>query len=166
MILVGLGSSLPGPGGLSPLETCREAAAALDAIPGFRLLALSRWWESAPVPPEPGAPSFVNGVARLEGEGDPRALLAALQSVEARHGRERPYLNAPRTLDLDLLDFDGALSDDPALTLPHPRLHLRRFVLAPLAEVAPGWRHPRTGEGVAALLARVADQDCRPAELA
>jgi 2-amino-4-hydroxy-6-hydroxymethyldihydropteridine diphosphokinase len=116
------------------------------------------------VPPDPGAPPFVNGVARLEGAGaEPGALLVALQAIEAAHGRERPRPNAPRTLDLDLLDFDGALADDPALTLPHPRLHRRRFVLAPLAEVAPGWRHPRTGEGVADLLAAVLGQECRPA---
>lgn len=113
------------------------------------------------MPPTPGAPSFVNGVARLSGQADARALLAALQAIEARHGRERPYANAPRTLDLDLLDAGGALSDDPALLLPHPRLHLRRFVLAPLAEVAPAWRHPRTGESVAALLAATGGQDCR-----
>jgi len=164
VILIGLGASLPGPGGVAPLETCRRAAAALDrAVPGLRLQALSGWWESEPVPPQPGAPRFVNGVARLEGGAalQPIALLCALQGIEAAHGRERPYPNAPRSLDLDLLDCDGTLSDDPALTLPHPRLHLRRFVLAPLAEVAPLWRHPRMGEGVAGLLAAVAEQACR-----
>ncbi len=164
--LVGLGASLFGPTGLSPLDTCRAAAAALDGIAGVRLVALSRWWESAPVPPTPGAPPFVNGVARLDGQAGPRALLAALQAIEAAHGRERPYPNAPRTLDLDLLDAGGALADDPVLTLPHPRLHLRRFVLAPLAEVAPGWRHPRTGETVEALLAATAGQACAPLVLA
>lgn len=168
MILIGIGASLPGRGGRAPLDTCRAAAAALDgALPGLRLRALSRWWGSAPVPPTRGAPPFVNGVARLEGEGAaPRDLLAALQAIEAAHGRERPYPNAPRTLDLDLLDADGALAGDAALTLPHPRLHLRRFVLAPLAEVAPEWRHPRTGEAVGALLAATADQACAALVLA
>lgn len=164
MVLIGIGASLPGPDGSAPLATCRAAAAALDEVlPGLRLAALSRWWESAPVPPMPGAPWFVNGVARLEGRGaDPVALLRALQALEARHGRVRPYPNAPRSLDLDLLDAGGAVLEDPALTLPHPRLHLRRFVLAPLAEVAPGWRHPGTGEGVAALLRALPPQELRP----
>jgi 2-amino-4-hydroxy-6-hydroxymethyldihydropteridine diphosphokinase len=166
MILIGIGANLPGPDGAAPLATARAAAAALDAIPGLRLEALSRWWESAPIPPDPAAPWFVNGVARLSGEIEPRALLAALQAIEARHGRERPYPNAPRSLDLDLLDASGALSDDPALTLPHPRLHLRRFVLAPLAEVAQGWRHARLGASVEQLLDSLPPQELRPVPLA
>lgn len=162
MILIGIGASLPTPDGTLPRETCRAAAAALDALPGLRLRALSRWWESAPIPPMPGAPWFVNGVARLEGEAEPEALLAALHAIEAAHHRARPYPNAPRTLDLDLLDGHGALRDGPGLILPHPRLHERAFVLRPLAEVAPFWRHPRTGEGVDALIARLPPQEIAP----
>lgn len=161
MILIGIGASLPAPDGRLPRETCRAAAAALDAIPGLRLRALSRWWESAPVPPMPGAPWFVNGVARLEGRAAPEAVLDALQALEARFGRERPYPNAPRTLDLDLLDHDGLVLDTPRLTLPHPRMSARAFVLLPLAEVAPGWRHPVTGAGVHALVAALPEQEIR-----
>jgi 2-amino-4-hydroxy-6-hydroxymethyldihydropteridine diphosphokinase len=161
MILIGIGASLPAPDGRAPRETCRAAAAALDSIPGLRLRALSRWWESAPVPPMPGAPWFVNGVARLEGEATPEAVLDALQALEARFGRERPYPNAPRTLDLDLLDHVGRVMDTPRLTLPHPRMTGRAFVLLPLAEVAPGWRHPVTGEAVHALIAALPDQKIR-----
>jgi 2-amino-4-hydroxy-6-hydroxymethyldihydropteridine diphosphokinase len=162
VILVGIGASLPAPDGATPRETCAAAAALLDALPGLRVAALSRWWESAPVPPMPGAPWFVNGVARLEGEMDPEALLDALQSIEARFGRQRPFPNAPRTLDLDLLDHGGITRNGPRLTLPHPRMTGRAFVLRPLAEVAPGWTHPATGEGLAALLATLPPQEIRP----
>lgn len=162
MILVGIGASLPTPDGTLPRETCRAAAAALDALPGLRLRALSRWWESAPIPPMPGAPWFVNGVARLSGQMPPDALLAALHAIEAAHHRARPFPNAPRTLDLDLLDCHGALADGPALTLPHPRLTERAFVLLPLAEVAPAWQHPSIKVGPAALIAALAPQQIRP----
>jgi len=160
--LIGIGASLPGPDGRAPLATCQAAAAALDALAGLRLQALSRWWESAPIPPIPGAPWFVNGVARLAGEAQPAALLAALHAIEAAHHRTRPYPNAPRTLDLDLLDCNGTLAESPALTLPHPRLGQRGFVLYPLREVAPAWRHPVTGEGIEALLARLPPQELCP----
>ena len=109
-----------------------------------------------------GAPWFVNGVARLSGRAEPAALLAALHAIEAAHHRARPYPNAPRTLDLDLLDCDGLLRDSEALRLPHPRLSERGFVLHPLAEIAPAWRHPVTGEGIAELIGRLPPQELRP----
>nr|WP_314070911.1 2-amino-4-hydroxy-6-hydroxymethyldihydropteridine diphosphokinase [uncultured Roseococcus sp.] len=162
MILVGIGANLPGPDGSAPRETCRAAAAALGALPGLQLEALSRWWESAPIPPMPGAPWFVNGVARLAGEADPAELLAALHAIEAAHHRARPYPNAPRTLDLDLLDCEGLVREGPSPILPHPRMTARAFVLLPLAEVAPGWHHPVTGEGIQALIEALPPQDLRP----
>ena len=162
MILVGIGANLPGADGAAPRATCAAALRELAALPGLRLLAASSWWESAPIPPMPGAPWFVNGVARLEGRAEPAALLAALHGIEARHHRARPFPNAPRTLDLDLLDCHATVVATPALTLPHPRLHQRGFVLHPLAEVAPGWRHPVTGATVEALLAALPPQEVRP----
>jgi len=124
-------------------------------LPGLRLAALSHWIRTAPEPPMPGAPEFFNGVARLEGEAEPVALLAALHAIEAAAGRARPFPNAPRTLDLDLIALGDLVRTGPDPVLPHPRAHLRRFVLQPLAEVAPGWRHPVLGETVEALLARL-----------
>jgi 2-amino-4-hydroxy-6-hydroxymethyldihydropteridine diphosphokinase len=125
---------------------------------------LSRLWDSAPVPAS-DQPRFVNAVLRAEGAPDPAALLAALHGIEARFGRVRGERNAARTLDLDLLDLNGLIRAAPAPVLPHPRLGQRAFVLAPLAEVAPGWRHPVTGETVEALLAALPEEDrdaCRP----
>lgn len=168
-ILVAIGANLPGPDGAPPVETCRRAAAALDRVlPGVRLVALSGWWASDPVPPQPGAPRFVNGVARLRARGappDPAALLAALHRLEAAAGRERPYPNAPRTLDLDLIACGALLRDAPDPVLPHPRAHRRGFVLCPLAEVAPGWRHPRLGLSVEALIAALPAEEPRPERL-
>ena len=96
------------------------------------------------------------------GVADPAALLAALQAIEAQHGRVRSEPNAARTLDLDIIAMGDLVRDAPDPVLPHPRAHERRFVLAPLAEIAPGWVHPRLGLGVAALLARLPPQDLRP----
>jgi 2-amino-4-hydroxy-6-hydroxymethyldihydropteridine diphosphokinase len=135
-----------------PAESVRLASALAGDLPGVRRVSLSRLWDSAPVPVS-DQPRFVNAVLRAEGTPDPAALLAALHGIEARFGRVRGEQNAARTLDLDLLDLNGLVRASPPPILPHPRLHLRAFVLAPLAEVAPGWRHPVTGETVEALLA-------------
>lgn len=153
-VLISLGANLPTPDGETPLQTCQGAAAALDSLPGLRLVSLSRWYQTAPEPPVPEAPPYVNGVARLEGKvEDTAALLSLLQALEAAAGRRRPFPNAPRSLDLDLICVGGLVRPGPDPVLPHPRAHLRRFVLQPLADVAPDWRHPVFGQDVAALLA-------------
>jgi 2-amino-4-hydroxy-6-hydroxymethyldihydropteridine diphosphokinase len=153
MILIAIGANLPGPLGESPLETCRAAVAALGAIPGLTLVSVSSWYRSAPVPPS-GQPDYVNGVARLSGTIGPEALLAATQAIEARFGRRRSVANAARTLDLDLIDLDGLVRPGPDPILPHPRAHLRAFVLLPVRDVAPDWVCPGRGEDVGTLLAQ------------
>lgn len=163
MILVALGANLPGPDGASPRATLE---AALTALPehGVAVRRRSRWYRSVPVP-ACDQPWFVNGMVEVETTLDPAGLLAVLHRVETAMGRVRGAANAPRTCDLDLIDFHGRV--DPGGTgrpiLPHPRLSQRLFVLRPLADLAPGWVHPATGEPVATLLARLPPgQACEP----
>jgi 2-amino-4-hydroxy-6-hydroxymethyldihydropteridine diphosphokinase len=99
-------------------------------------------------------PEYRNGVAIVEADGSPQAVLAGLLRVEAVLDRERGARNAARTLDLDLIAHGRTMLDTPGLTLPHPRAHQRLFVMGPLAEIAPGWVHPVLGETAAALAAR------------
>ena len=136
------------------MATCEAALERLAASAPVRVVARAAWYRSAPVPVS-DQPWFVNGVALLETVLDPVALLAALHAVEAAFGRDRQVRNAARSLDLDLLDYHGRIDPGPAPVLPHPRLQGRAFVLAPLADLAPNWRHPVSGERAATLLARV-----------
>jgi 2-amino-4-hydroxy-6-hydroxymethyldihydropteridine diphosphokinase len=160
MILLGLGANLPSSAG-PPVATLEAALAELEAS-GARVVARSRWFRTAPVPPSDQA-WFVNAVARLETTLEPMELLTLLQKVERAFGRRRAVRNEARPLDLDLLDYDGRILDIPGLVLPHPRLHLRAFVLLPLQDVAPGWRHPVLGETVSELIAKLpADQVAAP----
>jgi 2-amino-4-hydroxy-6-hydroxymethyldihydropteridine diphosphokinase len=147
---IGLGANLGDP---------RAAiAAAIEAIAAFEttiVVARSSLYRSAPL--DAAGPDFVNAVVAVQTRLSPHELLARLHAVEAQQGRERPYRNAPRTLDLDLLLHGDATIQTPTLTLPHPRMHLRAFVLVPLAEIAP--ELVITGRGpVAALLASVEAQ--------
>lgn len=153
MILVGIGSNLAAPGFGSPQDTAEAALAQLPTI-GVAVVRCSRWYLSEPVPPS-NQPWYVNAVAVVETRLAPVALLAALIALEARFGRRRSVPNAARTLDLDLLDYDDRQTQTQRLALPHPRLHERRFVLAPLAEVAPHWRHPRLAMTASELLLRL-----------
>ncbi|MDM0036309.1 2-amino-4-hydroxy-6-hydroxymethyldihydropteridine diphosphokinase [Variovorax sp. J22P271] len=130
-------------------ETVLRAMDDLDRLPRTRVSARSSLYRSAPV--NAGGPDFVNAVVALQTGLDPHALLAELQRLEAGAGRERPYRNAPRTLDLDLLRHGDAVLDTPQLRLPHPRLAERAFVLLPLAEIAPE-------QVTSQQLAQVADQ--------
>ncbi|QPF74557.1 2-amino-4-hydroxy-6-hydroxymethyldihydropteridine diphosphokinase [Roseateles sp. DAIF2] len=155
---IGLGANL---GDLA--ATLRAALAALAALPDTELQGVSGAWRSAPV--EAGGPDYLNAVARLRTALAPEALLDALQAIELAHGRERPYLNAPRTLDLDLLLYAEQRLDTPRLSLPHPRLHQRAFVLRPLLELAPALAAPGLG-ALAAYLPGLAGQRIERLDLA
>ncbi|MDE0409633.1 MAG: 2-amino-4-hydroxy-6-hydroxymethyldihydropteridine diphosphokinase [Alphaproteobacteria bacterium] len=151
MILIGLGANLPSPEHGPPQATLAAALDALEAR-GARVLRRSPWYESAPVPPS-GQPWYVNAVAEVESRLSPPALLDALLAVEAGFGRTRGVRNASRSVDLDLLDHGGLVTGpDEKPELPHPRLHERAFVLLPLRDIAPGWRHPASGRTVEALI--------------
>lgn len=145
-----LGSNLSG--GFASSEALLEAALASFSRAGLPVLARSRWWRSAAWP-DPSGPEYRNGIALVEAKGAATAILAKLLRIEARFGRVRSDRNAPRTLDLDLIAFGRLVIDAPGLTLPHPRAHERLFVMGPLAEIAPGWRHPVSGAGATELAA-------------
>ena len=148
---VGIGANLD-----DPAARVRRAFAALDALPRTRVRRRSSLYRSAPQGYR-AQPDFVNAVAELQTALEPRELLGALQALEAQAGRERSFPNAPRTLDLDLLLYDGERIDEKALTLPHPRMHERAFVLVPLLEIAPDAAIPGLG-AARDCLGRVGDQ--------
>ena len=131
-----------------------SAVASLGAI--LSVLTVSRVFETDPVGVVGPQGPFLNAAVAGEFEGAACGLLTALLTLEREHGRQRPHAGAARTLDLDLIFFGDARVDEPGLTVPHPRFRERRFVLEPLAEVAPDWRDPVTGLTVAELLARLA----------
>jgi 2-amino-4-hydroxy-6-hydroxymethyldihydropteridine diphosphokinase len=161
VILIGIGANLPGADGRPAIETCRQAAALLKALPGLEFRALSNWYRSAPIP-RAEQPDFCNGVIRFEGAPEPEALLAALHVIEDRFGRRREAVNAARTLDLDLIDLNGLVRAVPPPVLPHPRAHLRAFVLRPILDVAPGWWHPTMNASVTTLLVDLPRQEIEP----
>ena len=159
-VVIALGSSLGGRFG-SPEAVI---AAALDRLPaaGFMVLARSTPWRSASWP-DPTQPDYINAVAIVETPLGPAETLARLHDLEVEFGRVRGEPNAPRTLDLDLIAHGRTIGAGPDLVLPHPRAGERLFVVGPLAQVAPAWRHPVTGETAAALAAAASvGRDARP----
>jgi 2-amino-4-hydroxy-6-hydroxymethyldihydropteridine diphosphokinase len=156
MILIGLGANLPSQAG-QPADTLKRALGELERQ-GVEIQGLSALYQT-PAWPDPADPAFVNAVAAVKTSLQPVELLMLLHGVETDFGRLRSASNAPRTLDLDLLDYDGRVIADPQLMLPHPRMATRSFVLVPLRDVAPGWRHPVTGHGLMELLAALPDRD-------
>ncbi|MGE0330080.1 MAG: 2-amino-4-hydroxy-6-hydroxymethyldihydropteridine diphosphokinase [Ramlibacter sp.] len=117
-------------------QTVRDAVTAIGQLPGTTVEKQSSLYRTAPV--DSSGPDYINAVVEIVTALPAPELLAALQAIEQAAGRERPYRNAPRTLDLDVLLFGGGSISSPALTIPHPRMHERAFVLVPLAEIAPG----------------------------
>lgn len=162
MIFIAIGSNLPHPEFGPPVDVCN---AAIDAIEtgGCRILAKSRWYRSAPVPAS-DQPDFVNGVVSIQTALEPAALLSSLHAIESRFDRVRSVPNAARTLDLDLIAYGDMVNDGPeSPILPHPRMAGRGFVLLPLRDVAPAWKHPVLGDTLAAFIAALPDdQICCP----
>ena len=156
---VGLGSNLD-----RPLDQITSALAELDALPATRLARRSSLYRTEPVG-YADQPDFVNAVAELRTTLEPHALLDALLALEQAHGRVRSIPNGPRTLDLDLLLYDALVLAGPKLTLPHPRMHERAFVLVPLDEIAPQAEIPGRGR-VADLLAALDRSSVRRCEAA
>lgn len=148
--VVALGGNIAGDYGSS--EALLEAALARFAEAGLPILRRSSWWRSAAWP-DPNAQEYRNGVVLVEAALPPQALIRTLFALEAEFGRRRGERNAPRTLDLDLIAYGRIISEDPEMTLPHPRAHERLFVMGPLAEIAPGWRHPILGRTAGELAA-------------
>jgi 2-amino-4-hydroxy-6-hydroxymethyldihydropteridine diphosphokinase len=144
---IGLGSNLE-----DPRSQLQQAFADLGQLPGTSLLARSSLYCSAPVG-YADQPDFVNAVAKIATALTPQALLQTLLQIEHRHGRERTFRNAPRTLDMDLLLYDDLRLHEHGLTIPHPQMHLRAFVLQPLLEIAPDCVIPAVGSAAQAMQA-------------
>jgi 2-amino-4-hydroxy-6-hydroxymethyldihydropteridine diphosphokinase len=160
---IAMGANLPGSDGAPPRAACEKAVLLLGRLPGVTACCRSRWFSTASVP-DASQPRYINGMIRLEGVSlGPEALLAACQAIEAQAGRVRGEADAARTLDLDIIDMAGLVRAAPDPVLPHPRAHLRAFVLLPLRDVAPDWVHPVLRVGVGALLAGLRPQDVREA---
>ena len=165
MIIIGLGSNLPGTGGESPSQTL-DAALEKLADRGVEIVERSSWHETEPVPPS-DQPNFSNGVALVRTDLSPKNLMDLLLQIEADFGRQRRTRWEARVLDLDIIDFDGRVLPNPEgwqaagemetaeLVLPHPRMHQRSFVLRPLAEILPEWTHPVLGSGIRQLLEQI-----------
>lgn len=150
---IGLGANLG-----AAHETVQAALKDLAAEPGIELVKVAPLYSSAPI--DSSGPNYINTVASIHTSLGPEQLLTALQRIELVHGRERPYVNAPRTLDLDLLLYDDITLNTPMLTIPHPRMHLRAFVLQPLRDIAGNLMLSQGS--LDALLAQCSDQGLTP----
>ncbi len=159
-VVVALGSNLTGQYRSS--RALLEAALTRFPTFGLNVTARSCFWRSAAWP-NPADPPYFNAVALVDTALDARRIMRNLLDLETQFGRIRDAENGPRTLDLDLIGFGRDVIDEPGLILPHPRAHLRRFVMGPLAEICPEWRHPRLGRSAAELVADAfVGADARP----
>lgn len=155
MILIALGANLPSRAG-TPAQTLRASLGTLsekriEPVAASRIFVTPAW-------PDPNDPPFANAAIRVKTLLAPKVLMEELASIENQFGRVRATPNASRTLDLDLIDYDGRIEEGPPV-LPHPRAAERAFVLIPLADVAPGWRHPVSGKTVEELIAALPESE-------
>jgi 2-amino-4-hydroxy-6-hydroxymethyldihydropteridine diphosphokinase len=161
-IILAIGGNLAGD--YPSLDALLEAALSAFLCADLRIVRRSGWWRSAAWP-DPGAPAYLNGVAIVETHLSPGALLAQILAIEASFGRKRAQPNAPRTLDIDLIAYGRRVIAESGLAVPHPRAHERLFVMGPLAEIAPNWRHPVLSATAAELAAAAkVGVDARPVE--
>ncbi|MCC2640650.1 MAG: folK [Nitrospira sp.] len=151
---IGFGSNLG-----NRIDFCDRAVTLLSLLPHSRLEAVSSLYETEPVDDgaAPGPEWFLNGVAQIETDISPKSLLEICREIERSLGRNQDNRRGPRTLDLDLLLYGDYILNEPALTIPHPRLHQRRFVLAPLVELDPDRQHPVVGESLRNILTQLVD---------
>ncbi len=162
-VFLGIGGNLA-PEGYDSVRAGCDAAVEQLATFGFADLALSPWYETAPVPVS-GQPWYINAVISATTSMPPHVALAAMHVIEADLGRVRGVRNAARVLDIDLLDYNGIVLQSDEITLPHPRMHQRAFVLLPLRDLAPDWVHPLLRQGLERLIAALPpDQEIRRAE--
>ncbi len=154
---IALGSNLG-----NSLATLESSLTVLNQIPGIRLQATSGWYQTKPVGNLTPQPDYLNGCALLSLKQTPEELLVILQAIELQFGRVRTAKNAARTLDLDLLLYDDLILNSPNLTIPHPRMSERAFVLVPLAEIAPDWIEPVSGVKIAQLWRSVDTSGVKP----
>ncbi|MBS0155600.1 MAG: 2-amino-4-hydroxy-6-hydroxymethyldihydropteridine diphosphokinase [Nitrospira sp.] len=154
-VFIGFGSNVG-----DRVDYCDRAVTLLSLLPHSRLAGVSLLYETEPVRDrtDPGEGWFLNGVVQLETDMKPRSLLTTLQEIERALGRDDDDRSGPRTIDLDVLFYGDHVMKEPGLTIPHPRLHQRRFVLMPMNELDPLWIHPMLKQSVAQLLTDVSDE--------
>ncbi|MDE3019798.1 MAG: 2-amino-4-hydroxy-6-hydroxymethyldihydropteridine diphosphokinase [Nitrospirota bacterium] len=154
IVYIGFGSNLG-----DRLDFCDRAVTLLGLLPHSQVTGVSSLYETEPLPEHSPGPSwFLNGIVRFETDLTPRSLLDVCREVEQSLGRDPDHRDGPRTLDLDILLYGTRVINEPGLIVPHPRLHLRRFVLEPLAELAPDLLHPLLNKTVRELLAQLTDR--------
>lgn len=157
---VAIGGNLT-PEGYDTLEDVMADALKSVANQALEIEQVSKWFETAPVPVS-DQPWFLNAILRVRTKMSATQLLACLHDIEANFGRVRKQRNEARILDLDLIDYDGLVQDDETITVPHPRMHQRAFVLLPLQDIDPNWHHPVTNIGISQLIAQMPEgQDIR-----
>ena len=154
-VFIGFGSNVG-----DRVDFCDRAVTLLSLLPHSRLQGVSLLYETEPVRDQidPGEGWFLNGVVQLETNITPRNLLSTLQEIERALDRDEDNRSGPRTIDLDILFYGEHVIKEPGLTIPHPRLHQRRFVLMPMNELDPLWVHPMLNQSVAQLLTAAKDQ--------